>query len=143
MTDKEHEYLMQLKGLCDTIQDPFERSIFINACCFFQAYKLEKRDNKNISKEALMCALINDGLLYYKPDGTLPDDRKVRMAARNLLKSGKPLLATSNQKGYYIAESVEEIDAPKMQNYERALKLLAASKGYEKARDFIAGQEKF
>ena len=75
-----------------------------------------------------------------RADGSLPDDRKVREAARELLKRGLPIMTTARRKGYFVAESVDEIDRPQRENKSRATALLAIDKGYDSARAFLMGQ---
>lgn len=64
----------------------------------------------------------------------------MREAARELLKQGLPIMATAQNKGYFVAETLSEIDRPQRQNKARATAILAVDKGYEKVRALLSGQ---
>lgn len=140
LTDKDTAYLKELawKGHCLT--DDYERIIFNYIGYCFQEYKLGKRDTKYVTKREILEYLCRKGLTKKKADGSLPDDRGVRRAARELLKKGLPVLATAGSKGYFIAETVNEIDHPQRENKAKATAMLAIDKGYDKARALIMGQ---
>ncbi|MEG2541276.1 MAG: hypothetical protein RSB59_05870 [Clostridia bacterium] len=140
MTDKEFEYLNELKSMCNSIKDDFNREIFNIVCCRFQGFKMSSSISKLVSKEYIINELINSGYLQRKNDGSLPDDRKVRAAARQLLQGGLPIVATSNSKGYFIAEEPQEIDTPQRQNHKRAMALLEVDKAYNGIRQRLMGQ---
>lgn len=140
---KDMNYLKELAWKSKSIKGDFEREVFICACSHFQAFKTGKFNTKNVTKEQLINYLISKGLMQRKADGGLPDDRPVRAAARSLLKAGLPLVATSNNKGYYIVEKPCEVDLPQAQNYNRAKKLLAVDKGYNEIRNFLTNGRLF
>ena len=99
-----------------------------------------ERKAKNVTKAQILEYLCRKGLARKRSDGSLPDDRKVREAARELLKQGLPIMATAQNKGYFVAETIAEIDRPQRQNKARAVAILAVDKGYEKVRALLSGQ---
>lgn len=133
------DYLYKLKSLCESITEPFDKEIFACACRVYQDYFNGARADKQVSKDAILESLCNKGLATRKKS-QLPNDRKLRERARELLKRGFPLMATSRERGYYIADSCGEIDQPQIENHKRAVSILAIDKGYNKARMFIRGQ---
>ena len=140
LTEKEMNFLNELRWKMDGIKDDLQRAIFLYICFQFQEYKQGRRATKNVTKEQLLKFLIKKGLLRERADGSLPDDRKVREAARELLKRGLPIMTTARKKGYFVAENVDEIDRPQRENKSRATALLAIDKGYDSARAFLMGQ---
>ena len=108
-------------------------------------YKQGKICTKHVTKKELWKQWIEQGLLQYRYNvasgkhDMLPDDRCVRMATRELLKNGFPILTTSQNKGFFIAESAEEVDRPQKENHSRAVAILAVDKGYKQVREFING----
>lgn len=143
VSKKDMNYLKDLAWKSKSIKDDLEREVFICACSHFQTFKTGKLATKNVTKEQLLVYLISKGLMQRKADGGLPDDRPVRAAARNLLRAGFPIVATSNNKGYYIVEKPSEVDLPQTQNYNRAKKLLAVDKGYNEIRNFLTNGRLF
>ena len=83
-----------------------------------------------------------DKNLCEKRNGGLPDDRRLRERARDLLKRGYPIMSTSKENGYFIADSCGEIDRPQAENHKRAISILAIDKGYNKVRQMLGGQIK-
>lgn len=140
ISQKDMNYLKELRWRLNDINNDYERAVYKYICFSFQEWKYGRRQSKNVTKEELLSHLCRIGLSKRRADGKLPDDRKVREAARELLKKGYPIVASSKNKGFYVAESEKEIDCPQKQNHERALALLAADKGYEKMRAFLSGQ---
>lgn len=140
MTDKDLAYLKRLRVRMDEISDAFERAVFFRVCAGLQQYKQGRAASKYVTKAEILEYLVGRGFMKRTAAGKLPDDRRVREAARELLKCGFPIMATSAEKGYFIAESGEEIDLPEKQNYDRAVATLAAHKGYKKARLWVTNQ---
>lgn len=139
-TDKEMNLLKELRWKMDGIKDDFERAVYYYICVGFQEFKYGKRETKQVTKEQILRYLVRKGLVRERADGSLPDDRKVREAARELLKQGLPIMATAKSKGYFIAETLAEIDRPQRENKARATAILAVDKGYEKVRALLLGQ---
>ncbi len=140
ITENELNYLKELQWRKDHIKGEFEKAVFGIVCQRFWLYKKGTIASKKVSKEFIVERLVQKGLLNKKADGSLPDDRKVRAVARELLKAGLPIVATSQNKGYYIAEKPYEIDLPQRQNSNRAKKLLDVDKGYNEVRNLLMGQ---
>lgn len=143
ITERDNRYFKELAYLQKNISDDFMRQVFRRVFMGFYSFKLGKRKDKFVTKEQILYHLIDEGFMQRRPDGELPDDRRVREAARELLKMGYPVVATSNNKGYYIAERESEIDRPQRQNHERAVAILAVDKGYNKVRALLSGQTRF
>lgn len=145
MKEEDKNYLLRLRALCDTITEPLKYEVFYTACKRFMLYKQGKLCTKHVTKEEVIKHLIGRGLLQYRYNAVsgkydkLPDDRCVRMATRELLKSGFPILTTSQDRGFFIAESAEEVDRPQKENHSRAVAILAVDKGYKQVREFING----
>lgn len=140
ISQKDMNYLKELRWRLNDINNDYERAVYKYICFSFQEWKYGRRQSKNVTKEELLSHLCRIGLSKRRADGKLPDDRKVREAARELLKCGFPIMATSAEKGYFIAERTEEIDLPQKQNHDRAVAILAVDKGYEKVRALLSGQ---
>lgn len=140
MTTAEREYLQTLKKMHDELQDEYERAVFFYACCAFQEHARGNWKSKYVTKSQLLDYLCRVGLAHRRADGKLPDDRKLRETARELLAKGYPLLASSKVRGYFIAASLDEIDAPARENHARALATLAVDKGYDRVRVLLSGQ---
>lgn len=143
MTKSDVDLLKRLHTICEAIPDEFSRAVFYRVCIGLQLRKQGLATTKYVTKEQILEYLVTKGLARRRPNGDLPDDRTVREAARELLKQGYPIMATSAEKGYFIAERTEEIDLPQKQNYDRAVAILAVDKGYNKVRAFLAGQMSF
>lgn len=141
MTDKDLAYLKRLRVRMDDISDAFERAVFFRVCAGLQQFKQGKTASKYVTKAEILEYLVGRGFMKRTAAGKLPDDRRVREAARELLKCGFPIMATSAEKGYFIAERTEEIDLPQKQNHDRAVAILAVDKGYEKVRALLLGQQ--
>lgn len=144
MKEQEKQYLIRLRELCETLTDRFEYELFYAVCKRFMAYKQGSLTTKNITKTELIELLISKGLLSYKESKAtggleLPDDRTVRKVMRELLKKGFPIISTSHEGGYFIAEDPSELDKPQKENHSRAVAILAVDKGYNLARNFIVG----
>lgn len=139
-TTAEMDLLKELRWKMDDIEDDFERAVYYFICVGFQEYKYGRRKTKQVTKEQILEYLCRNGLASRRADGSLPDDRKVREAARELLKQGLPIMATAKSKGYFIAETLAEIDRPQRENKARATAILAVDKGYEKVRALLSGQ---
>lgn len=140
MTEQTKSYLLTLKKMHDELQDQYERAVFFYACCAFQEHARGKWETKYVTKSQLLDYLCRVGLAHRRADGKLPDDRKLRETASELLVKGYPLLATSKARGYFIAASLDEIDAPERENHARALSTLAREKGYKRVRSLLSGQ---
>lgn len=140
MTDKDMNFLKELAWKVDGIKDDFQRAVYYRICIGLQWWKLGKSKSKFVTKEQILEYLCRKGLASRRADGSLPDDRKVREAARELLKQGLPIMATAKSKGYFIAETLAEIDRPQRENKARATAILAVDKGYEKVRALLMGQ---
>lgn len=140
LTNGDYKFCKELAYLQREIKDDFQREVFARVFMGFYTFKKGNRKDKFVTKEQILRHLIEKGLMFPKSDGALPDDRRVREAARELLKMGYPVVATSNNKGYYIAERESEIDRPQRQNHERAVAILAVDKGYNKVRALLSGQ---
>lgn len=140
LTVKENNFCKELAWYRDTMQDGFKRQVFRRIFMGFYQYKTGQRATKCVTKAEILEHLAREGLVKLRKDGSLPDDRKVREAARELLKQGLPVLSTSNNKGYFIAEYPYEIDKPQRENQERATAIYAVNKGYDKARAMLMGQ---
>ncbi len=140
---KTQEYLLYLKKQYNRLTDDIEKSVFYLTCKKYQSFKQGLADNKQVTKESIILDLIEKNILHYKKDGSLPDDRPIRQAARELLKKGYPIVADSTTKGYSIVEKISEVDLPQQQNYDRAINILAVNKGYNKIRIMLGGQEEF
>lgn len=93
MTDKDMNFLKELAWKVDGIKDDFQRAVYYRICIGFQRWKLGKSKSKFVTKEQILEYLCNKGLASRRADGSLPDDRKVREAARELLKQGLPIMA--------------------------------------------------
>lgn len=145
MTQADKQYLHRLRALCDTITDKYDYAVFFAICRRFMFYKRGEAVTKNITKTELIDELIARGymqMIYNKETGAYdkrPDDRGLRKSVRELLKKGFPVIATSHDGGYFIAETEEEIAAPQKENHSRAVAILAVDKGYNLAKAFIKG----
>ena len=144
MTEHEKQYLIRLRALCETLTDNFEYELFYAVCKRFMSYKQGTSPTKNITKKEVLETLISKNLLSYRVNKAsneleLPDDRMVRKVMRELLKKGFPIISTSHEGGYFIAEEPTELDKPQKENYSRAVAILAVDKGYNRARTFILG----
>lgn len=115
-TDKEMDLLKELRWKMDGIKDDFERAVYYYICVGFQEFKYGKRETKQVTKEQILRYLVRKGLVRERADGSLPDDRKVREAARELLKRGLPIAASAHRKGYFVAETPAELDATRREN---------------------------
>lgn len=140
MDKRKYEYLCRLAALKDATVDKFDKTVFDLLCRAYQAFLLGKRADKFVSKEELLKTLSNLGLLTSRTPEKLPDDRKLRNTCRSLLKRGYPIMATSTSAGYFIADSVEEMQKPMNENHKRALEILAAERGYKRSMQFMLGQ---
>lgn len=140
MTEETKSYLLTLKKMHDELQDEYERAVFFYACCAFQEHARGRWETKYVTKSQLLDYLCRVGLAHRRADGKLPDDRKLRETARELLAKGYPLLASSKVRGYFIAASLDEIDAPERENHARALATLAVGNGYKRVRSLLSGQ---
>ena len=140
MTKQEMDYLNELAWKLHGIKDDFQRAVYFRICYGFQEWKQGNAQTKTVTKAQILEYLCRKGLAHKRSDGSLPDDRKVREAARELLKQGLPIMATAQNKGYFVAETIAEIDRPQRQNKARATAILAVDKGYEKVRALLSGQ---
>lgn len=140
MEKRKYEYLCRLAALKDSTPDRFDKTVFDLVCRAYQAFLLGKREDKYVSKEELLTSLVRLGLLTPRTPGVLPDDRKLRNTCRSLLKRGYPIMATSTSAGYFIAESIEEVQKPMNENHKRAIEILAAERGYKRSMQFMLGQ---
>ena len=139
-TDKEMDLLRELRWKMDGIKDDFERAVYYYICVGFQEFKYGKRETKQVTKEQILRYLVRKGLVRERADGSLPDDRKVREAARELLKRGLPIVASAHRKGYFVAETPAELDATRRENKSRVKALLDVDKGCDAACALLMGQ---
>lgn len=140
-----NEYLIKLKNIYNRIPSEFEREIFYILCKKYQSFLQGKVNTKYVTKEEIIIQLIDKGYLNMTIDKKtnekkLPDDRGIRNAVRKLMKNGLPILSSSTSAGYYICDSIKEIEQPKNENKKRALAILARQKGFEMMTSFINGQ---
>ena len=140
LTKQEMDLLKELRWKMDGIKDDFEREVFKYICFQFQEYKRGLRETKQVTKEQILRYLASIGLVNMRADGSLPDDRKVREAARELLKRGLPIVASAHRKGYFVAETPAELDATMRENKSRVKALLDVDKGCETACALLMGQ---
>ena len=138
---EEMRLLNDLRWKMDGINDKFERTVFYYICFQFQQYKQGKRESKQVTKEQLLQYLCSVGLMKRRKDGSLPDDRRVRVAASSLLCRGLPIVATAHMKGYFVAETPEEINITRREYRSRIERMLAVDKGCEMACGLVMGQE--
>lgn len=132
----------KLKPLYYELSDPFEQQIWLYMCLCYKRYNEGLRQSKYVSKEEMIKHLINCKLMSYAEDKRtgekkLPDDRRIREICRGLLYKGYPIMASSKRSGWYIADTLEEIQAPREENEKRAKMLLAANRGYNKVAQLI------
>lgn len=139
-TKEEMDLLKELRWKMDGIKDDFERAVYYYICVGFQEFKYGNRETKQVTKEQLLRYLVSKGLMRERADGSLPDDRKVREAARNLLKGGAPIVASAHRKGYFVAETPAEMDATRRENKSRVKALLDVDRGCEAACALLMGQ---
>lgn len=137
----EVKYLFKLKKFCDSLTDKYDKEIFASACRVYQEFFNGDRETKFITKKQILQNLCDKNLCE-KRNGGLPDDRRLRERARDLLKRGYPIMSTSKENGYFIADSCGEIDRPQAENHKRAISILAIDKGYNKVRQMLGGQIK-
>lgn len=140
-----NEYLTKLKKIYNSIPQKFEQEIFYIICKQFQDYLMKKTETKYVTKESITRHLIEKGLMQWSYDKQtheqkLPDDRPIRRAVRILMRNGLPILSSSTSAGYYICDSIKEIDQPMNENKKRALAILSRQKGFEIMQNFINGQ---
>ncbi len=141
MTQQQNEYLNRLERLKNQITEEFDKRVFDIILCMYRRYLKGERCGKYVSKEIILKNLCALNLMERKPNGALPDDRKVRETCRRLLKRGFPIMTSCVTKGYFIADTVEEVQKPRKENHSRALETLAVEKGYDRSIQFILGQE--
>jgi hypothetical protein len=132
----------KLKPLYEQLTDELEQKVYLYLCYCYKQYNLGLRATKYVSKEDMIKHLINCGLMHYSEDKKtgekkLPDDRKLREVCRTLLFKGYPVMASSKHSGWYIADTLEEIQQPKEENEKRAKMILAANNGYNKVARLI------
>ena len=140
MTSKQIEYLNRLFTLKNNISNEYDQKVFDIILFMYRRFLEGNRQNKYVAKEVVLKNLCKLGLEKERLDGSLPDDRKVRDACRRLLKLGYPIMTSCSTKGYYIAETVEEIQKPMNENHKRAIETLAVEKGYKRSIQFLLGQ---
>ena len=140
MTSKQIEYLNRLFTLKNNISNEYDQKVFDIILFMYRRFLEGNRQSKYVTKEVVLKNLCRLGLEKERLDGSLPDDRKVRDACRRLLKLGYPIMTSCSTKGYYIAETVEEIQKPMNENHKRAIETLAVEKGYKRSIQFLLGQ---
>lgn len=140
MTAQQIEYLKRLECLKNQIASEYDKRVFDIILFMYRRFLEGKRPGKYVTKEVVLKNLCKYGLEKERDDGSLPDDRKVRDACRRLLKLGYPIMTSCSTKGYYIAETIEEIQKPMNENHKRALETLAVEKGYKRSIQFLLGQ---
>lgn len=140
LTKQEMDLLHELRWKMDGIKDDFEREVFKYICFQFQEYKRGLRESKQVTKEQILRYLASIGLANLRADGSLPDDRKVREAASKLLRRGLPIVATAHKKGYFVAETPEEINVTRREYRSRINRMLDVEKGCDAACALLMGQ---
>lgn len=140
VTKEELALLTELRWKYDSIKGALPRAIYHYLCWQFQEYKCGNRAVKQVSKEELLTHLCNLGLMKRRADGSLPDDRRVRDAASSLLCRGLPIVATAHKKGYFVAETPEEINVTRREYRSRINRMLEVEKGCEMACGLVMGQ---
>lgn len=139
-TTAEMDLLKELRWKMDGIKDDFERAVYYYICVGFQEFKYGKRETKQVTKEQILRYLVRKGLVRERADGSLPDDRKVREAASRLLRRGLPIVATAHKKGYFVAETPEEINVTRREYRSRINRMLDVEKGCDAAVAMLMGQ---
>lgn len=136
------EYMTVLKRMYDELTDEMEREIFRYVTAGYVWAKEGARASKAVPKDELIKYLVNKRILTARigADGqpVMPDDRKVRETARELLRRGYPIIADTSHNGYYIAETVDEVNKPREENEKRAKMLLTMNKGYDKVINLLS-----
>lgn len=132
----------KLKPLYYELTDSFEQAVWLYVCKAYKQYNQGIRRSKYVAKDELIKHLINCDLMQYSYDKKtgekrLPDDRKLREVCRTLLFKGYPIMASSKHRGWFIADTLEEVRQPQEENEKRAKMILAANKGYSKVADLI------
>lgn len=140
LTKQEMDLLHELRWKMNGIKDDFEREVFKFICFQFQEYKRGNRETKQVTKEQILRYLASIGLVNMRVDGSLPDDRKVREAASRLLRRGLPIVATAHKKGYFVAETPEEINITRREYRSRINRMLDVEKGCDAACALLMGQ---
>lgn len=140
LTKQEMDLLHELRWKMEGIKDDFEREVFKYICFQFQEYKRGKRETKQVTKEQILRYIVSIGLANMRADGSLPDDRKVREAASSLLRRGLPIVASAHKKGYFVAETPEEINVTRREYRSRINRMLDVEKGCDAACALLMGQ---
>lgn len=140
LTKQEMDLLHELRWKMEGIKDDFEREVFKFICFQFQEYKRGNRETKQVTKEQILRYLVSIGLVSARSDGSLPDDRKVREAASRLLRRGLPIVASAHKKGYFVAETPEEINITRREYRSRINRMLDVEKGCDAACALLMGQ---
>ena len=140
ITKAQYDFLAELRWKFDGIKDDVTREVYRCICYQFQEYLCGNRETKQVTKEQILRYLCGLGLMKFRADGSLPDDRKVREAARELLKRGLPIVASAHKKGYFVAETPAELEATRRENKSRVKALLDVDKGCDAAVAMIMGQ---
>lgn len=133
VSDKDLNYLKELKWRSDKINNDFDKQVFLIVCSYFQEFKDGQRKNKIVSKELISDSLANKGYLKVS-------DKKITASANALLKAGFPIVSNKDKKGYFIAEKVCEIDTLQKKNYEKTMNFQAIDNGYSQMRTLLSGQ---
>lgn len=140
ITKAQYDFLAELRWKFDGIKDDVTREVYRCICYQFQEYLCGNRETKQVTKEEILTHLCNLGLMKRRADGSLPDDRRVRDAASSLLCRGLPIVATAHKKGYFVAETPEEINVTRREYRSRINRMLEVEKGCEIACGFVMGQ---
>ena len=140
ITKAQYDFLAELRWKFDGIKDDVTRVVYRCICYQFQEYLCGNRETKQVTKEQILRYLCGLGLMKFRADGSLPDDRKVREAARELLKRGLPIVASAHKKGYFVAETPAELEATRRENKSRVKALLDVDKGCDAAVAMLMGQ---
>lgn len=140
LTKQEMDLLHELRWKMNGIKNDFEREVFRYICFQFQEYKRGLRETKQVTKAQILRYLASIGLVTMRADGSLPDDRKVREAASRLLRRGLPIIATAHKKGYFVAETPEEINVTRREYRSRINRMLDVEKGCDAAVAMLMGQ---
>lgn len=140
ITKAQYDFLAELRWKFDGIKDDVTREVYRCICYQFQEYLCGNRETKQVSKEELLTHLCNLGLMKRRADGSLPDDRRVRDAASSLLRRGLPIVASAHKKGYFVAETPEEINVTRREYRSRINRMLDVEKGCDAAVAMLMGQ---
>lgn len=130
----QEEYVKKLRAMSDTLGSLVEKNVFDYVLRAYERTLTESTETKFVSKMELNLYLRAIGLI------NSTDSREVRRAARELLKKGFPVAATSRTKGYFIVDDWTEYRAAKAENKSRIRNLFQADKGFRRIAQLMGGQ---